>query len=133
MAEVRIRRATTKDAQVTQTLLPTPVGHGLPLVYELDKELKGYMDILLGREEPPIESPYLSLMEVATAYYARALEIDALIHIEEREMRVLRGSDYYKFRVGELRAFIELAKKCCDLGSRRLSQEQMLSEQRRSI
>jgi hypothetical protein len=133
MTEVRIRRATPRDAQHSQTLIPTPVGAGLPPVHELWKEIEGYMDVLLGRVESPIESPYLSLMEVATAYYGRGLEIDALIHHDERNMQVLKGSEYYKFRTGELRSFIELAKKCCDLGSRRLSQEQMLSEQRRSI
>lgn len=133
MTALRIRKATQRDAQTVDKLLPTPVGEGLPKVSDLWKEISGYMDVLLGRVEPPIESPYLSLMEVATAYYARAQEIDALIHHEENQMRVLRGSELYKFRTGELRAFIELSKKCCDLGSRRLSQEQILTEQRRSI
>jgi hypothetical protein len=133
-APLRIRRANPdRDAQVVERLMPTPVGEGLPSVTELWQEIHGYMDVLLGRVEPPIDSPYLSLMEVATAYYARAQEIDALIHHEENQMRVLRGSEYYKFRTGELRAFLELSKKAADLGSRRLSQEQILTEQRRSI
>jgi hypothetical protein len=114
-------------------MMPTPVGEGLPSVHALWVEISGYMDVLMGRLEPPIDSPYLQLMEVATAYYARGLEIDALIHHEENNMRALKGSELYKFRTGELRSFIELAKRAADLGSRRLTQEQMLSEQRRSI
>ena len=133
MASVKIRRSTGRDVQTSSSLIAVPVGEGLPSVQELWDEIATYMDILLGRIEPPVESPYLLLMEVSTAYYARGLEIDALIHHEEREMRVLRGSPHYKFRTGELRDFIELAKKTAELGSRRLTQEQILAEQRRSI
>jgi hypothetical protein len=42
----------------------------------------------------------------------------------------MRGSPLYKFRTGELRSFIELSKKCAELGSRRLTQEQLLQQQR---
>jgi len=133
MTSVKIRRGTNKDVQFSNQLISVPTGTGLPTVEELWDEITTYIDILLGRIDPPIDSPYLLLMEVSTAYYARALEIDALIHHEEREMRVLKGSGYYKFRTGELRDFIELAKKTAELGSRRLTQEQILAEQRRSI
>jgi hypothetical protein len=133
MGEVKIRISNKRDAQTSNKLLIAPVSEGLPPVAQLWEEIQEYMDILMGRIEPPIDSPYLQLMEVATAYYARALEIDALIHHEEREMRVLRGSEYYRFRTGELRSFIELSKRSADLGSRRLTQEQIIAEQRRSI
>src|SRR5262245_49729901 len=105
---------------------------GLPSVEELHEELLGYTNVILGRADPPAEINgfYLDLMEVAAAYYARAKEIDMLIHWEEQNRRVIRGSAYYKFRTGQLRSFIEMAKMMADLGSRRLSQERLLAEQR---
>lgn len=130
MSQLRIRKPTHKDAQLGRRLIDIEVGLGLDTVDVLWQELQGYIDILLGREESPIDSPYLSLAEVATAYYARAQEIDAMIHAAEREGAVMRGSQLYKFRTGELRSFIELSKKCAELGSRRLTQEQLLHNQR---
>lgn len=116
--------------QFGQKLTDVPVGADLPEVDDLRDELLGYADVLLGRVEPPVESPYLSLMEIATAYYARALEIEMRIHSLEQDHKVVRGSPYNKFRTGQLRSFIELSKKMTDLGSRRLSQERLLSDQR---
>ena len=105
---------------------------GLPSVDELHDELLGYANVILGRADPPLEIDgfYLDLMEVAAAYYARAKEIDMLIHWEEQNRRVIRGSPYYKFRTGQLRSFIDMAKMMADLGSRRLTQERLLTEQR---
>lgn len=118
------------DAQMTQHLLSVQVGTGLPAVELLEHEIDEMVDVLLGRVPSPINSPYLAMQEVATAYYARAQEIDMMIHRAEREGTCLRGSDHYRFRTGELRSFIELAKRCAELGSRRLSQEQLLASQR---
>jgi endonuclease III-like uncharacterized protein len=53
-----------------------------------------------------------------------------LIHWEEQNRRVIRGSGYYKFRTGQLRSFIEMAKMMADLGSRRLTMERLLTDQR---
>jgi len=131
MSSVRIRRATPKDIQFGRTLSSVEVEMGLDTVEHLWAELQGYVDVLLGREPSPIDSPYLAMMEVATAYYARAQEIDMRIHAAEREGVVQRGSHLYRFRTGELKAFIELARKCADLGSRRLTQEALLSDARR--
>jgi hypothetical protein len=128
---VRIRRATDRDVQFGRTLTQVETEYGLDSVEHLWAELQGYVDILLGRQPSPIDSPYLDLMEVATAYYARAQEMDMRIHAAEREGIVHRGSPLYKFRTGELKAFIELARKCADLGSRRLTQEALLSDARR--
>lgn len=113
-------------------LIDVEVIEGLPAIEELHAELTGYADVILGRADPPLEIDgyYLDLMEVAAAYYARAKEIEMLIHWEEQNRRVIRGSPYYKFRTGQLRSFIEMAKMMADLGSRRLSQERLLSEQR---
>jgi hypothetical protein len=116
----------------THKLTDVPVLEGLPSLEELHEELLGYTDVILGRADPPIEVDgfYLDLMEVSAAYYARAKEIDMLIHNEEQNRRVIRGSPYYKFRTGQLRSFIEMSKMMADLGSRRLTQERLLSEQR---
>lgn len=127
---IRVRRATPKDAQFGRRLIDIEVGLGLPPVEDLWTEIKGYMDVILGRKDAEMVSPYLGLAEAATAYYCRAQEIDALIHAGEREGVILRGSALYKFRTGELRSFIELSKRAAELGSRRLTQEQLLHDQR---
>lgn len=117
--------------QFGQKLTEVPLGTNLPDPEEIKDELLGYCDVLLGRVEPPIDSPYLQLAEVATAYYARACELDMLLHEEERSGRVIRGQSYYLLRTGALRSFLEMSKKMADLGSRRLTQEQVLFDQRR--
>lgn len=119
-------------ATFSHRLTDVEVLDGLPTVEELHDELLGYANVILGRADPPLEIDgfYLDLMEVAAAYYARAKEIDMLIHWEEQNRRVIRGSPYYKFRTGQLRSFIDMAKMMADLGSRRLTQERLLTEQR---
>lgn len=119
-------------AQFSRRLTDVETLEGLPSVDDLHEELLGYANVILGRADPPLEVNgfYLDLMEVAAAYYARAKEIDMLIHWEEQNRRVIRGSAYYKFRTGQLRSFTEMAKMMADLGSRRLSQERLLTEQR---
>lgn len=90
-------------------------------------ELLEMLHTMQGRADAPIESPYLSLMEVATAYMARGFEMEMLILNQEHDGEFgLR-----KFRTGPLRSFIEAARKFVDLGSRRLTQEVLLSDQRR--
>ena len=126
---MKIARAPS-HVQFGQRLTDVPLGEGIPSVEELIDELLEYADVLLGRTDPPIESPYLSLMEIAAAYHARALEIEMLIFNEEHAKRVIRGHPLYKFRTGQLRSFIEMSKRLADLGSRRLTQESLLSEQR---
>lgn len=125
-----VRRANTTDIQFGHTLSSVPVSLGLPTVEEMWKELAEYIDILLGRKPPPIVSPYLALVECATAYHGRAQEMSALIHNGERTGDIVKGSPYYRFRTGELRSFIELSRKAAELGSRRLTQEQLLFSQR---
>src|SRR5215831_257610 len=124
--------ATVKaPATFSRALTDVVVLQGLNSVEELQDELLGYVDVLLGRADPPTDQEsYIDLMEVASAYYARAKELDMLIHWEEQQRRVIRGSPYYKFRTGQLRSFIEMAKMMADLGSRRLTQERLLFEQR---
>lgn len=127
---INVKKPSAKHTQFGQRLTSVEVVEGLLPVEELSDELFGYVDILIGREDAPVSSPYLALMEVATAYYARALELDMLIHEKERIGEVKRGGSYYRFRTGELRSFIDLSKRCCELGSRRLSQEELLYRER---
>ena len=130
---VKIRRADVKDVQFSRTLSDVRVGLGLAPIDELKAELQEYVDVLLGRLPSPIESPYLALCEVATSYYGRALEMDMLILEGERLGEIEKGSGYYRFRVGILRDFIELSKRAAELGSRRLTQEQVLASMRNSF
>lgn len=88
-------------------------------------ELQDYTDVLLGREDPPIDRGEMTLYETASAYYARAKEIEMTILRHEREGTVPRGSPFYKLRTGELRSFLELAKDSCELGSRRVTMYQI--------
>lgn len=116
--------------QFGRRLTEVGVGEGLPDIERLYDELLSYTDVLLGRTDPDVQSPYLTLMEISSAYYARALEIEMMIHTEEQARRVVRGSPLNKFRTGQLRSFIEMAKRMADLGSRRLTQETLLNDQR---
>lgn len=134
MTTKRIRRPSSHQPSVHQpqgglpaarTVRDIQVGYGLPEVDDLVVEIKGYWDVLLGRSSPPTEAGDMTLMEIANAYLSRALEIDSLIHEAEREGGVFKGSHYYRFRTGELRDFIEVAKKAQELGSRRLTQAEL--------
>ena len=112
-------------------LTDVAVGEGLPDVDDLVAEFLGYADIILGRADPPTDGmAYLDLMEIAAAYYARAKEVEMLILWSEQQRKVIRGSPHYKFRTGQLRSFIEMAKMMADLGSRRLTQERLMYDQR---
>ncbi len=126
----RVRAAkVTRDRQShTGKLRAVPLGQGVPELADLVAELDDMTAVLLGREEPPIDAGYLTLYEVADAYYARAAEITTMLQRQEREGVVTRGSNHYKFRTGELRTFMEMAKRAADLGSRRITYENMILE-----
>jgi hypothetical protein len=117
-----------RQEPVGSRLRDVPLKAGLPPLEELRDELEEYRDVLMGRKPPPIDADYLTLMEVADAYYSRACEIQMLIMEAEREGGAFKGSSYYKFRTGELRTFLEMTKRAADLGSRRLTQAKMLYE-----
>lgn len=116
--------------QFATKLTDLPVGVGLPDPEEIEDELLDYCDVLLGRVDPPLDSPYLQLAEIATGYLARALELNMMIHREERRGTVHRGSPYYKIRTGSLRSFIEMATRMASLGSRRLTEQRLVFDER---
>lgn len=94
----------------------------------MSNELQDMTDVLLGRMDPPTHKGIMTLQEVADAYFARASEMTMLIQKGEREGHIDKGSPQYLFRTGELRTFMELAKRAADLGSRRLTDEQLRFE-----
>ena len=101
------------------------LGEGYDLVGMRD-EIDAYMEVLLGREDPPVNLGVITLMEVAEAYHARAREMEMELLELEAEGAVIRGSRPYKFRTGKLRSFIEMSAKTIELGSRRITWEKEL-------
>ncbi len=97
------------------------VGAGIGPVEDLAAEIDTMRDVLMGRDPFPIDCGLLTLMEVATVYYGRAKEIEQLLLRAERNGRIQRGSDLYKFRCGELRSFLEVIRSMMELGSRRVT------------
>lgn len=99
----------------------------------MSDELQGYTDVLMGREDTPIPNGVASLYEYANAVYSRGMELTAMIQKAEREGRVAKNSNAYKFRTGELRTFVEMASKAADLGSRRVTVAKMEYDQTHSF
>jgi hypothetical protein len=91
-------------------------------------ELDEMRSVLLGHEDPPVDRGVLTLFEVADAYFARAKEMEQVIMRQEADGNVLKNSKTYRFRTGELRSFIELAKGAAELGSRRVTYWRALME-----
>lgn len=125
-----MRTAHPAHVQFGKRLTDIPLPPGLPSYDDLMTEFLHYARVLAGHEDAPVNSPYLQLMEVAVAYYSRACEVEMLILEGEQSEAITKGSEYYRFRTGQLRTFKEMSKLCADLGSRRLTQEQLLTQQR---
>lgn len=121
----------TGNLRGSRSVRTITLGSGFPTVAEMWEELLDMTDVLLGRAVPPINHGSLTLYECADAFYSRASELTMLIQHAEREGTVPKGSNYMKFRTGELRTFTEMCKRAADLGSRRLTEEQLLVERER--
>lgn len=96
------------------------VGEGFNLP-QMKAELDDYVDILLGRVEPPFDHGVITLMELAETAHARAREMEMDLLDKESDGIILKGTAAYHFRTGKLRSFIELTKRTIDLGSRRVT------------
>ena len=94
-------------------------------IFELEAEIDGYMNVLMGREEPPLEKGIFTRFEVASTYLQRGLEIAARLHRADRKGLVKRNDPLYKFRTGELEDFIAMAKAARDQGSRQITAAQL--------
>lgn len=119
------------NRQQTHHVRAFRLGDGLPNLTVMRNELLDMTDVLMGREEPPINAGVSTLLEVADAYFARASEMTMLLQQAEREGTVQRGSAHYKFRTGELRTFMDMAKRASELGSRRITYRQLQIEAER--
>ena len=124
--------AAPTHVQFGQRVCEVPLPEGLGDYDEIMDELFEYTKVLKGLADAPVNSPYLQLMEVATAYLVRAYEIEMLIYSGEHEGTIERGSTLFKLRTGPLESFINTCRRMADLGSRRLSQETLLTDQRRT-
>lgn len=93
-------------------------------------ELDEMKAVLMGHEPPPIAQGIMTLMEVADAYYARAKDMEGAILRMEADGLVLPKTKTYRFRTGELRSFIDMAKAAAELGSRRITAARLEWEMR---
>lgn len=117
---------TRRKVRQRDTLRAFKVGDSPINITVWRQELADYTDVLLGRREPPIPATsVMSLMEVADIYFARASEMTMEIQRLEREGRIDKANPAYRFRTGELRTFLDMAKRAADLGSRRLTEERL--------
>jgi hypothetical protein len=132
VAEKRLpKKKVKKRVRTERHARAVPLGEGIPNITVMREELADMKDVLLGRKPFPIEQGDLTLMEVADAYYARAAEMTMLIQQAEADGFVAKNTAQYKFRTGELRTFMEMAKRSADLGSRRLTQATLRFDQER--
>lgn len=106
-----------------------PAGLGTPK--EIRNELEEMRDVLHGRVDPPIQKGVITLMEVAEGYFSRACEIEQLILRGKAEGWLPKNRGYEALRTQEIRSFKELAKAATELGSRRVTWENLRFEQER--
>jgi hypothetical protein len=105
--------------------LAIKVPYGLLSVKDLEKEIDEMASVLLGHTPPPIDTGISTMMEVAEGYYARCAELTRLILREESNGTIVKGSPYYKLRTGELRLMLELCSRLANLGSRRITADEL--------
>jgi len=108
------------------------LGEGLPTPTEVRAEMADMRDVLLGRENAPIDRGVMTLQEVADGYFARACEWEQLILEAQADGRIPKNSPYHSLRTQEIRSFKELTKSAAELGSRRLTYENLRWEQEKS-
>lgn len=108
------------------------LGQGVPSVDQCRQEIDGYYAVFMGRIDLTEINRTTDLLEFATAVLARLNEMELLILRAENDMQTgfNRGSQFNRFRTGELRAAQDTARKMVELGSRRLSYAQMIEGMR---
>lgn len=125
---LRAKRGLASPVRPAGRLRAFKLGEGVPSIPQMVLEIQDMIDVLMGRNDPPVELGHMTMMEVADGYFARASELTMDLQRLEREGRIMRGSAHMKFRTGELRTFMEMAKRAADLGSRRLTAAQLQYE-----
>lgn len=128
------RKVRSKKGVPTRRVRSFKVGAGLPSPAEIRDELTDMRDVLLGRVDPPeaVARSVLALQEVADMFFGRACEMEQLILKAEAEGAIPKNSKYHSLRTQEIRSFKEQSKSAAELGSRRLSAEQLLFDQERT-
>lgn len=129
MAKLKTTRGVSIRDYVAGEVRSVEIPEGVENLTKMSEELIDMSNVLLGRVLPPLDAGVSTLLELADAYYARAAEMTMLIQKAEREGRVDKNSPFYKFRTGELRTFMDLAKRSAETGSRRLTKEQLHYQQ----
>lgn len=110
--------------------IAVPVPTGINDLESMRSEIKGYTDVLLHRQPMPINIGINTLYEVAVAYFSRAKEIEMGIKEMENKQLITRTSPLFKFRTGELSAFLDIAKEQTRLGSRRITVASMILQEK---
>jgi hypothetical protein len=110
--------------------IAVPVPNGINDIDSMRTEIKNYTDILLNRLPMPINIGINTLYEVAVAYFSRAKELEMNIKEMENKGLINKTSPLYKFRTGELSAFIDIAKEQTRLGSRRITVASMILQEK---
>lgn len=106
-------------------------GNVMVTIRNFENEIEGYTDVLFGRTESPVEAGVSSLYEIAVAYYARAKEIEMYCKKFESGIDIGKTKHpLYKFRTGQLNAFIEMVKEIAKLGSRRITMAQIMLQEK---
>lgn len=126
---VKVTKGVPKKPSYKGRVRQFRLGQGLPSPEAIRNELKGYRDILMGREDPPIQKGVMTLMEVAEGYFSRACEIEQEILEAQQEGRLPKTGEWNTLRTQEIRSYKELFKSATELGSRRLTFENVRVQQ----
>lgn len=126
---IRRKKGASKPANYKGRVRQFRLGAGLPSPPAIRDELREYRDVLMGRKDPPIDKGVLTLMEVAEGYFSRACEIEQEILEALADGRITKDSEYHSLRTQEIRSFKEMTKSATELGSRRLTFENLRAQQ----
>jgi len=107
------------------------IPRGLLTPDEIREEMEDMRAVLHGHVNPPMEKGVITLMEVAEGYFSRACEIEQLILAGKAQGWLPKNKGYEQLRTQEIRSFKELAKAATELGSRRVTWENLRFEQER--
>jgi hypothetical protein len=127
--KVVVRKGVPKKRKYKGSVRSFTLGSGLPAPEIIREELRGYRAVLLGHEDPPIEMGIITLMEVAEGYFSRACDIEQQILEAVSEGRLVDKTVYHSLRTQEIRSFKEMAKSATELGSRRITWENLRYQQ----
>jgi hypothetical protein len=129
--KVIAKKGVTKKPSYKGKVRQFTLGSGLPSPNDIREELYGYREVLFGRQDPPLDKGVMTLMEVAEGYFSRACELEQLIYRAIAEGRLVGNAkkEYSALRTQEIRSFKEMSKSATELGSRRITWENIRVQQ----